>query len=289
MEKVNFAVADTYLVGDLYKVPSDKPQPAVAIIGPMTYQKEQAPTEYAQRLAEQGFVALAYDSRYRGESGGEIRAWENPEHKVEDLLAAVKYLQGRADVDSTQVSIVAICQGSSEAVVAAAQIPELRGLVTIAGHYRDHEGDIEWLSEEGFQSRKSAGEKASQKYLETGEVDYVKASDPVDMNVGMPGDFVYDWYGPWAERGLWENRYAVMSDASLLNFESMSSVPKIRSSWLMFHGDYCFLPSAAKRHADAVSEQIDFEMIWSDTPHLAYYDQDDVIDATVNRIVSSLG
>ena len=284
MEKVSFDVDGTPLVGDLYKPADAAEAPAVAIIGPMTYQKEQAPTEYARRLASQGFVALAYDSRYRGESGGEPRAWENPAHKVEDLKAAVRYLQSRDDVDSTRVSILAICQGSSEAVRAAAELRDLHTLATVAGHYRDGQGDIEWLTEEGLAARKASGEAAAKKYAETGEIDYVKGVDQTDMNVGMPGDFVWEWYQPWADRGIWENQYAVMSDADLLAFESMSAVPNIRAPWLMIHGDNCFLPNAAKRHIEAIAPDTKHEIVWDDTPHLAYYDQPDVLDATTSRV-----
>ena len=131
MEKVTFNVDQTPLVGDLYGATSGERRPAVAIIGPMTYQKEQAPTEYAKRLADQGFVALAYDSRYRGESGGEPRAWENPFHKVEDLKAAVAYLKSRPDVDADQVSILALCQGSSIAFRAAAEIEGIHALAPL--------------------------------------------------------------------------------------------------------------------------------------------------------------
>ncbi|MDJ0751567.1 MAG: dienelactone hydrolase family protein [Woeseiaceae bacterium] len=284
MEKVTFEVDGTPLVGDLYKPATTEKAPAVAIIGPMTYQKEQAPTEYAKRLAERGFVALAYDSRYRGESGGEPRAWENPLHKVEDLKAAVRYLQSRDEVDADRVSILAICQGSSEAVRAAAELPNLQALATVAGHYRDAEGDIEWLTEKGYAARKTAGEAARQKYTNTGEVDYVKGVDKKDPNVGMPGDFVWEWYQPWADRGIWDNQYAVMSDADLLSFESISAVPEIKAPWLMIHGDNCFLPGAARRHIDAIASRTRHQVIWDDTPHLAYYDQGDVLDATADRV-----
>ena len=67
-------------------------------------------------------ASAAYDSRYRGESGGEPRAWKNPFHKVEDLKAAVAYLKSRPDVDSDRVSILAICQGGSTAFRASSEI-----------------------------------------------------------------------------------------------------------------------------------------------------------------------
>ncbi len=285
MEKVDFNSAGIQLVGDVYGGGEGR-RPAVAIIGPMTYQKEQASTQYARRLAEQGFVALAYDSRYRGESGGAPRAWENPAHKVEDLKAAVDYLRSRDDVESDQISILAICQGSSIAFRAAAELAGVKALATIAGHYRDAQGDIEWLGEDGFAARLAQGEAAKAKYEASGDVDYVKASDPVDMNVGMPGGFVFDWYGPWAERGQWENRYAVMSDADLLHYESLSAAKTMTTPWLMIHGDNCFLPSAARRHMEAVPAELSTKTVWDDTPHLAYYDQPDAIDRAMTEVVA---
>ena len=285
MEKVSFPVANTQLVGDLYGAAESGCRPAVAIIGPMTYQKEQAPTEYAKRLADQGFVALVYDSRYRGESGGEPRAWENPMHKVDDLKAAVAYLKSRDDVDPTRVSVLAICQGSSVAFRAAAERDDVHALATIAGHYRDQEGDIEWLTEAGYAARKAQGEAAKAKFEATGTVDYIKGVDQTDMNVGMPGDFVWEWYQPWADRGLWENQYAVMSDADLLSYESISAAKQLTSPWLMIHGDNCFLPGAARRHMDAVPASTKTKTVWDETPHLAYYDQAEVIDNATQQVV----
>ncbi|WP_375549771.1 alpha/beta fold hydrolase [Oceanicaulis alexandrii] len=285
MEKVTFLVDQTPLVGDLYGAQPGARRPAVAIIGPMTYQKEQAPTEYAKRLAGQGFVTLAYDSRYRGESGGEPRAWENPFHKVEDLKAAVAYLKSRPDVDPDQVSILAICQGSSVAFRAAAEIEGVHALATIAGHYRDAEGDVEWLTEDGLAARRAQGEAAKAKFAATGEVEYIKGVDQTDMNVGMPGEFVWVWYQPWADRGQWDNRYAVMSDADLLNYESISAAETLTAPWLMIHGDNCFLPNAAHRHMAAVPETTRTKTIWDETPHLAYYDQSDAIDRATAEVV----
>ena len=84
-------------------------------------------------MADKGFVTLAYDRRYRGESGGAPRAWESPFHKVEDLKAAVVYLKSRPDVDPNRVSILVICQGSSIAFRAAGELEGLHALATIAG------------------------------------------------------------------------------------------------------------------------------------------------------------
>jgi hypothetical protein len=63
----------------------------------------------------------------------------------------------------------------------------------------------------------------------SGNVDYVPAVDDVRMDVGMPGKFVWDWYHGWADRGIWENQYAVMSDADLLEYESASAMQRLCS------------------------------------------------------------
>ncbi len=283
--KVRFASAGATLVGDLYAPASTGRKPAVAIIGPMTYQKEQAPTQYARRLAAAGYVALAYDSRYRGESGGAPRAWENPAHKVEDLIAAVDYLASRPDVDPARIFVLGICQGSSAAVVAAANSGKVAGLATIAGHYRDQEGDIAWLTQEGYDRRLAAGLAARTKFQATGVVDYVPGVSKTDLNVGMPGEFVWVWYQPWADRGQWDNRYAVMSDADLLTFESLSAARRLSAPWLMIHGDNCFLPPAARRHYDALPAATKKAMVWDDTPHLSYYDQPADIDRATARVL----
>lgn len=285
MEKVRFSSAGETLVGDLHMPVSKVRVPAVAIIGPMTYQKEQAPTQYARRLAQQGYAALAYDSRYRGESGGEPRCWENPSHKLDDLKAALAFLASREDIDPARLFVLGICQGSSIAFRAAAEAPGVRALATIAGQYRDREGDIEWLTEQGLAARLDKGRAAKRKFESSGEIEYVKAVDRTDMNVGMPGEFVWVWYQPWADRGIWENRYAVMSDADLLEYESISAARELRPPWLMIHGDNCFLPSAAKRHMEAVPNSTPTQMIWDDTPHLSYYDQPEVIDRAVAAVV----
>jgi hypothetical protein len=286
VQKVSFQSGGETIVGDLYGPTSGGRHPAVVLLGPETFQKEQAPTEYARRLGERGYVALAFDPRYRGESGGEPRCWENPAAKVEDAIAALGFLSDLPQVDAERIAGLAICQGSSEMLRAAADDPRIRALATIAGHYRDHEGDLAWLTEEGYARRRANGERAKQRFRDTGEVEYIAGVDETDMNVGMPGKFVWDWYHLWADRGLWDNRYAVMSDADLLDYESISAARRLETPWLMVHSDQCFLPDAARRHFEAAPSKAK-QMSWEgSTPHLHYYDHPEVIEPTVERIAN---
>lgn len=285
MRKVSFESDGTKIVADLY-VPDglSTPAPALPILGPMTFVKEQAPTEYARRLAERGYVALAFDPRYHGESAGEPRRWENPRAKVADARAAVDFLTTLPEVDAGRIAALGICQGSSEMIRAAADDERIRVLATVAGQYRDREGDVEWLKEVELAKRLARGEQAKAKYEATGEVEYVPAVDPERTDVGMPGKFVWDWYHEWAERGVWENRYAVMSDADLLNYESRTAAERLRKPYLMIHSDECFLPAVARRHFEFVPAN-DKKLLWENpNQHFQYYDDPAVIDRAVENI-----
>jgi dienelactone hydrolase len=285
--KVRFpsAEAGVDLVGDLYTPTVARPDSAAfVIIGPMTFQKEQAPTEYARRLADLGHTALAFDTRYRGESGGEPRAYENPFHKVADIISAAAFLRNQPSVNPERLIGLGICQGSSEMLRAVAEDYMIKAGVTLAGQYRDHEGDIAWLTEEGYAARLAQGQAAKAKYEATGEVDYVAGVDEFDINVGMPGKFVWDWYHVWADKGLWDNRYAVMSDADLLPYESISAARTLTKPYLLIHSDNSFLPDAARRHFEAMPSTRKTLQWDGDTPHLSYYDEPEVLDRTVASI-----
>jgi uncharacterized protein len=285
--KVTFdsAEAGVSLVGDLYRPAVPAPESAAfVLIGPMTFQKEQAPTEYARRLAAAGHTALAFDTRYRGESGGAPRAYENPFHNVADILSAVSFLRAQPEVNPARIIGLGICQGSSEMLRAVAADDRIAASITLAGHYRDHEGDIAWLTEEGYAARRAQGEAAKARYEAMGEIDFVAGVDEEDMNVGIPGKFVWDWYQLWADKGLWDNRYAVMSDADLLAYESISPARVQTKPFLMIHSDYSFLPDAARRHFDAMPSTAKTLLWEGEPPHLSYYDQPAILDRTVGRI-----
>jgi ketosteroid isomerase-like protein/dienelactone hydrolase len=277
--RVTFESQGETIVGCLFQAAfGDGPAPAVVIIGPMTSQKEQAPLQYAQRMSQLGYTALIFDTRYRGESGGEPRCQENPIAKLEDLRAATQYLASRSDVDSTRITLLGICFGGSYALRAAVDDPLIRVVATVAGHFRDHAADVEWLgSEDAVAERLTRGQKAQEKYETTDEVDVVPAVDHDRMDVGMPGELVWSWYQLWADRGLWENKYAVMSDAAVFTYDSISAAARLTKPLLMIHSDLCAIPDAAKRHF-AVVPTADKQLIWEgETRHLQYYDDPEVI------------
>src|SRR5688572_23534002 len=99
------------LAGDLYlpKNSDSKPLAALAISGPFGAVKEQSSGLYAAQMAERGFVALAFDPSYTGESGGEPRNVASPDINTEDFSAAVDFLGLQTSVDRTRIGIIGIC------------------------------------------------------------------------------------------------------------------------------------------------------------------------------------
>jgi len=290
MQKVTFQSGGLELVGDLYlpvNYENGKQYPAVPILGPMTYVKEQAPTEYAKRFAEMGYVALAFDPRYRGESAGTPRQLEDPVAKVEDAKAAAHFLATLPMVHSEQIVGFALCQGSSEMLRAVAEDDIFKGLVTVAGHYRDREGDLQWMgTEQALQERIAAGQVALNTYKQTGEVIKVPAVDTERMDVGMPGKFVWDWYHTWSDKGIWVNNYPKMSDALLFEYESLTAAQQLDKPYLMIHSDNSFLPDAARRQFNAVPASMK-KLQWEDeTGHLQYYDDPEILDRTAQQAIT---
>ena len=120
------------LVGDLYTPKDMKPGEkldAIAVAGPYGAVKEQVSGRYAQELAARGFLTLAFDPSYTGESGGQPRNTTSPDIDTEDFLAAVDYLSNRPDVDPQKIGVLGICGWGGFAINAASMDPRIKATV----------------------------------------------------------------------------------------------------------------------------------------------------------------
>lgn len=291
VQQITFNSNDIKLIGNLY-LPNNLsgPAPALAILGPFCYVKEQAPTQYASRLADEGFISLVFDCRGHGESEGEPRRFENPLYKIADVQAALDYLQTRPEVDPQRLGTLGICQGSSEMLGVVAQDQRIKALAVVTGQYLDYENKVHFLGgADALAQRIERGNQALAKFKQTGEVDYLPIVDPIRKEVGLPHQPIWAWYHGWAAYSRWENRYAVMSDAFIWTFDSAEFASKINCPFLMIHGGHSDGPDAARRHFELIPCQ-DKQLIWEEeTNHLQYYWEAPVIDRAVGNLANWFG
>lgn len=279
VRKVQFLSGDTKVVGNLYLPAANVkgPYPAVVVVGPQSSVKEQVPAVYARSLAQKGFVALTFDHRTFGESGGEPRAFENPAMKVEDIRSAVTFMHALPEVKNDAVGLLGVCSGGGYAARAAASNPSIKSLVTVAGFYHDPQVMRQWLGK-NYEARLQMGIAARHKYETTGQVDYMTNVDPKNLNVAMPGEEAYEYYGTTrGTRPGWVNRSAVMFFEPFLQFNAIDAGREIKAPTLVIHSDKALVPDGARRFFASIPTTKK-NLHWMKTAnHIAFYDQPEVV------------
>lgn len=231
------------LVGDLYEPKDiDGKRAAIAVCGPFGAVKEQASGLYAQTLAERGFVTLAFDPSFTGESGGEPRRTASPDINTEDFMAAVDFLSMLDNVDSEKIGIVGICGWGGLALNAAAQ--DIRIKATVASTMYD----MTRVSGNGYfdagnnekarhQARVAlAAQRRADKEARAGGV-----VDPLPEDAPQ---FVKDYYGYYkTPRGYHERSgnsndgWRTIGTAAYANARFLYYTNEIRSAVLVMHGE----------------------------------------------------
>jgi fermentation-respiration switch protein FrsA (DUF1100 family) len=274
------------LVGDLF-TPENFEQggqyEAVIVEGSFSSVKEQMAGTYAQKFAEQGFVALAFDYAHYGESAGEPRQLESPGEKLSDLQAAVSYLTGLPYVQA--VGVVGVCTSGGIAAYLGAAKPRIKALATVAAFLPGPALFSMMYGEEAVAQRKEAAADSRRKYAETGEVDFIPAYSEVDQsaaNYGPAGSF--DYYLNEARGNIpqYRNESALMGLEEFLEFDPVSKASAISSPTMVVHSDGCAFPDEAKKLYSALQGRK--ELVWADGTHYDYYDSQAQIDNAVANV-----
>lgn len=235
------------LAADMY-IPKDKDGkiPAIAVSGPFGAVKEQSSGLYAQTIAERGFLTIAFDPSFTGESGGEPRYMNSPDINVEDFQAAVDFLSVQDNVDPEKIGILGICGWGGMALQTACIDTRIKATVTstmydmsrVAGNgYFDSEDD----EESRHNMRVMVNKQRTEDFRNS---EYVRQGGVVDP---LPEDapfFVKDYHSYYkTERGyharsLNSNEgWNSTAGTSLMNTRLFTYSKEIRSAVLMIHGE----------------------------------------------------
>ena len=274
------------LAADLYE-PKDAEGKlsAIAVCGPFGAVKEQSAGLYAQIMAERGFLTIAFDPSFTGESGGQPRYVASPDINTEDFSAAVDFLSVQENVDPEKIGIIGICGWGGMAINAAANDPRIKATVASTMY------DMTRVNAYGYFDAMSADDRyEARKALNAQRIeDYKNGSyqlgggvvDPLPEDAPFYVKDYYDYYKTqrgYHERSLNSNGgWNTTSALSFMNMPILAYAGEIRNAVLVMHGE--------KAHSRYFSEDA-FKKLQGDNKelliipgavHTDLYDRTDVI------------
>lgn len=234
------------LAADLYKPKQAEGKlPAIAVSGPFGAVKEQSSGLYAQTMAERGFLAIAFDPSYTGESSGEPRYVASPDINTEDFSAAVDFLSIREDVDPERIGIIGICGWGGMALNAAAIDTRIKATVTVTMYDMSRVNANGYFDAMDADARYELRKKLNaQRTIDARNGSYALAGGVVDPLPEDAPQFVKDYYDYYkTKRGYHKrslnsnNGWNVTSSLSFINTPLLTYSDEIRSVVLMIHGE----------------------------------------------------
>ncbi|WP_207662593.1 alpha/beta hydrolase [Pseudoruminococcus massiliensis] len=235
------------LAADLYTPKGTEGKlPAIAVSGPFGAVKEQSSGLYAQKMAEFGFLTIAFDPSYTGESGGTPRYVASPDINTEDFCTAVDFLSMQENVDPERIGIIGICGWGGMAINAAAIDTRIKATaamtmydmtrVTANGYF-----DSEDSEQARFEKRKAMNAQCTEDYKNGS---YALAGGVVDPLPEDAPQFVKDYYAYYKTPRGYHSRslnsnggWNVTSSLSFLNMPIQQYSSEIRSAVLLVHGE----------------------------------------------------
>ncbi|WP_404538950.1 alpha/beta hydrolase [Lactobacillus sp. 23-2] len=265
--------------------------PAIAVSGPFGAVKEQSSGLYAQEMAERGFLTIAFDPSFTGESGGNVRDVNSPDINVEDFQAAVDFLSVQDNVDPERIGIIGICGWGGMALQTAAIDTRIKATVTSTmydmsrvtgnGYFdADDNEEARYKMRVALNKQRTADFKAGS---------YAKAGGVVDPLPEDAPKFVKDYYAYYKtprgyhKRSLNSNSgWNVTAATSLLNMRLFTYTNEIRNAVLMIHGDQahsCYMSKDA--YADMIKDNKYTDnkelLLIPGASHTDLYDQKNII------------
>lgn len=267
---------------------------AVAVAGPFGAVKEQASGLYAQTLAERGFLTIAFDPSYTGESGGQPRYVASPDINTEDFCAAVDFLSVQKNVDPNRIGILGICGWGGMALNAAAMDTRIKATVsstmydmsrvTANGYFDSMDESARYQLRQRLNAQRTSDYRSGSYALAGGVADSIPEDAPF---------FVKDYFDYYKTKRGYHPRslnsnggWNVTSALSFLNMPILSYAGEIRNAVLVIHGEKahsCYFSRDAFAKLKGDNKQL---LIIPGAVHTDLYDRTDIIP--FDKIVSFL-
>ena len=260
--------------------------PAIAVSGPFGAVKEQSSGLYAQKMAELGFLTIAFDPSYTGESSGTPRYVASPDINTEDFCAAVDFLSVQENVDPERIGIIGICGWGGMAINAAAIDTRIKATATMTmydmtrvtanGYF-----DAEDSEQARFEKKKAMNAQRIEDYKNGS---YALAGGVVDPLPEDAPQFVKDYYAYYKTPRGYHSRslnsnggWNVTSSLSFLNMPILQYSSEIRSAVLLVHGEKAHSRYFSETAYSKLTGDNKELLIIPGANHTDLYDQMDII------------
>lgn len=275
------------LAADMYTPKDVKGKmPAIAVSGPFGAVKEQSSGLYAQTMAERGFLTIAFDPSFTGESGGMPRYVASPDINTEDFQAAVDFLSVQENVDPEKIGIIGICGWGGMALNAAAIDTRIKATVAVTMYDMTRVNAKGYFDSEDSEEARHKKRVAlnNQRTMDYKNGSYERAGGVIDP---LPDDapfFVKDYYDYYKTNRGYHKRslnsndgWNITSTLSFLNMPILSYSNEIRSAVLLVHGEKahsCYFSKDAFTKLTGDNKEL---MIIPGAVHTDLYDRTDII------------
>lgn len=220
--------------------------PAIAVSGPFGAVKEQSSGLYAQQLAERGYLTIAFDPSFTGESGGRPRRVASPDINTEDFSAAVDFLSVQPNVDEERIGILGVCGWGGIAIQSAINDPRIKATVASTMYDMTRVSANGYFDADNSKEKRNAGREAMarQRTEDFRSGEYSRAGGVVDPLPEDAPQFVKDYYDYYkTERGYHPRSgnstdgWNVTSTLPFVNFKFFEYADELENAVLIVHGD----------------------------------------------------
>lgn len=259
--------------------------PAIAVCGPFGAVKEQSSGLYAQEMARRGFLAIAFDPSFTGESGGYPRSFNSPDINVEDYQAAIDFLSTQENVDPDRIGIIGICGWGGMALQTAALDTRIKATAAMTMYDMSRNtalGYFDSIDEEGrYEARVAYNNQRTEDYRNGA---YTMAGGLPEEAAEDAPQYVKDYVAYYkTERGYHprsvnsNDGWAATASGSLMNMRLFEYAPEIRSAVLLVHGEEAHSLMYSQSAYELLQGDNKELMIIPGANHTDLYDQMDII------------